>query len=83
MVEENGVITNVRVLRGIGGGCDEEALRVVNLMPPWVSGYQRGKAVRVQFNLPIRFVLQGLPSDKEEPKIRLIHIEGKKIKKLP
>lgn len=59
VVEKNGTITDVRVLRGIGGGCDEEALRVVRLMPPWIPGKQRGKPVRVRFNLPVRFSLAG------------------------
>ena len=57
VVEPSGNITNIKVLRGIGGGCDEEALRVVRQMPKWQPGKQRGKSVRVQFNMPIRFVL--------------------------
>jgi len=58
IVEIDGSISDVRILRGIGGGCDEEAMRVVSEMPKWSSGTQRGKAVRVQFNLPIVFKLQ-------------------------
>ncbi len=58
VVMENGSIENVRVLRGIGGGCDEEAVRVVKNMPSWSPGKQRGKPVRVQYNLPIRFILR-------------------------
>lgn len=58
VVETDGSITNVRVLRGIGGGCDEEAIRVIQSMPQWKPGRQRGRAVRVQFNMPIRFTLQ-------------------------
>ncbi|KAF5038413.1 hypothetical protein DSECCO2_554540 [anaerobic digester metagenome] len=57
IVEPNGKVTTVNVLRGIGGGCDEEAVRVVSSMPNWSPGYQRGKPVRVQYNLPIRFIL--------------------------
>ncbi len=57
VVERDGSVTDVRVLRGIGGGCDEEAVRVVRNMPNWQPGRQRGQAVRVQFNMPIRFVL--------------------------
>ncbi len=57
VVERDGSITDVRVLRGVGGGLDEEAVRVVRGMPRWTPGRQRGQAVRVQFNLPIRFVL--------------------------
>lgn len=58
IVEKDGKVGNVKILRGIGGGCDEEALRVVGLMPNWKPGEQRGQAVRVAFNLPIRFALQ-------------------------
>lgn len=57
VVERDGSVTDVRVLRGIGGGCDEEAVRVVQNMPRWNPGRQRGQPVRVQFNMPIRFVL--------------------------
>jgi len=58
VVERNGAVTDVRVLRGIGGGCDEEAIRVVKNMPQWTPGKQRGKSVRVQYNLPVKFTLQ-------------------------
>jgi periplasmic protein TonB len=57
VVEKDGSISSAKVLRGIGGGCDEEAMRVVKNMPRWKPGKQRGKEVRVQFNLPVRFVL--------------------------
>lgn len=57
VVERDGSVTDVRVLRGIGGGCDEEAVRVVQAMPRWEPGRQRGQPVRVQFNMPIRFML--------------------------
>ena len=58
VVEKDGSIADAEVLRGIGGGCDEEALRVVEAMPKWKPGMQSGKPVRVQFNLPIVFQLQ-------------------------
>jgi len=58
VVETNGSITAVKVLRGIGGGCDEEAVRVVQNMPKWSPGKQRGKPVRVSYNLPVKFTLQ-------------------------
>ena len=57
VVEKDGSVTDVRVLRGIGGGCDEEAVRVIKNMPRWNPGKQRGKPVRVQFNMPILFKL--------------------------
>ncbi len=58
VVEPDGSVTNVKVLRGIGGGCDEEAMRVVKSMPKWKPGKQRGKAVRVSYTLPVVFKLQ-------------------------
>ena len=58
VVERDGSITGCRVLRDIGGGCGQEAIRVVKAMPKWHPGKQRGKAVRVQFNLPVNFNLQ-------------------------
>lgn len=58
VVEPDGSLSNFRVLRGIGGGCDEEAVRVIKEMPKWKPGRQRGEAKRVQFNMPIRFTLR-------------------------
>jgi protein TonB len=58
VVEPDGSITNAEVVRDIGAGCGAEALRVVQTMPKWVPGKQRGKAVRVQFNLPVKFKLE-------------------------
>ncbi len=57
VVEPDGMITEAKVLRGIGGGCSEEAVRVVKGMPNWKPGKQNGKTVRVRYNLPIRFKL--------------------------
>jgi len=58
VVETDGSVTNVVVKRGIGGGCDEEAVRVVKSMPKWKPGKQRGKPVRVRYTLPVRFQLK-------------------------
>jgi TonB family protein len=58
VVEPDGTISDLRVLKGIGGGCDEEAIRVVKAMPEWIPGKQRGKPVRVQYNLPVKFSLE-------------------------
>lgn len=58
IIDEKGKITNPKILRGIGGGCEEEALRVIGLMPDWKPGRQRGLPVRVRYNLPIRFELK-------------------------
>lgn len=57
VVEPDGSVTNISVLRGIGGGCDEEALRVVKNMPAWISGKQNGYPVRVKLTLPVKFTL--------------------------
>ncbi|PKP53960.1 MAG: hypothetical protein CVT92_02005 [Bacteroidetes bacterium HGW-Bacteroidetes-1] len=57
IVETDGSVSNVKVLRGIGGGCDEEAVRVVSMMSNWKPGQQRGQNVRVSFNIPIKFLL--------------------------
>lgn len=57
IVEKDGSITGVKVLRGVHPDMDAEAMRVVKAMPDWQPGYQKGEPVRVQFNLPIRFVL--------------------------
>ena len=58
VVDKEGNITNIQVMRGIGGGCDEEAVRVVEGIPKWEPGVQNGRAVPVVFNLPIRFTLR-------------------------
>ncbi len=57
VVNEDGSVSNVTLARGIGGGCDEEAIRIVSAMPKWKPGKQNGKAVKVLFTLPIKFVL--------------------------
>ncbi len=57
VVETDGSITNVEVLQGIGGGCDEEAVRVVKMMPKWFPAEKDGEKVRVMFTLPINFLL--------------------------
>jgi len=58
VIEKDGTVTDVSVLRGIGGGCDKEAIRVVESMPDWIPGRQRNVPVRVRFNLPVKFRLQ-------------------------
>jgi len=58
IVERDGSITNVEIMRGIGGGCDEETLRVAKLMPRWNPGKQRNRPVRTYFRMPVRFALQ-------------------------
>jgi protein TonB len=57
VINTDGSIQDVEVLRGIGGGCDEEAVKIVKGAPKWEPGKQRGKAVRTRMRLPIRFKL--------------------------
>lgn len=57
VVDREGKITNIKVIKGIGFGCDEESIRVLARMPPWSPGKQRGQTVLVSFTMPIRFVL--------------------------
>ena len=56
VVNTDGSLTDLEVVRGIGGGCDEEALRVLKMAEPWNPGKQRGKPVRVRMILPIHFI---------------------------
>ena len=65
IVEKDGRISKVETMRGIGGGCDKEALRVIRNMPNWIPGEQRGEKVRVQYRMPIKFTLSGAKNDKE------------------
>ena len=58
VIEKDGSVTDVEVKRGIGHGCDEEAVRVVKSMPRWTPGTLFGKPVRVQYTIPFVFKLQ-------------------------
>ncbi len=62
VVEKDGSINDIKILRDIGYGCGEEAKRIVKLMPKWKPAKQRGKFVRQQFVLPVNF---NLASDEE------------------
>lgn len=64
VIEKDGSVNEVKVLRGIGGGCDEEAVRVIKAMPKWTPGKQKGKPVRVNYQIPINFKLDDGPSSK-------------------
>jgi len=58
VVDKDGSVTNARIARGVDQSLDKEALRVVNSLPKWKPGKQRGKSVRVSYTVPISFVLQ-------------------------
>ncbi|WP_020595235.1 energy transducer TonB [Spirosoma panaciterrae] len=55
IVERDGNLRDIQLLKGLGYGCDEEALRAVQAMPCWEPGSQSGKPIRVKYNLPIGF----------------------------
>lgn len=57
IVEKDGRVSNVRLLRSVQPALDKEAIRVVKSMPKWTPGKQNGKPVRVRFNLPVMFKL--------------------------
>ena len=75
IVGNKGEIENALVLRGIGGGCDEEALRVIKEMPAWNPALQGGKPVKVKYTPPINFALKG----SGYPEEILLLIDGKEI----
>ena len=58
IVGKDGKVRDTKLLRGIGGGCDEEALRVVRAMPDWKPGRQNGRNVDVYVNVPVVFTLK-------------------------
>ena len=58
VVERDGSITDVKVVRGVDPSLDREASRVVRAMPRWIPGKQNGSAVRVKYNVPVAFRLQ-------------------------
>jgi len=58
VVTKTGDIADVKILKGIGLGCDEEAIRVVSRMPNWKPGSQSDRPVNVRYNLPINFQLE-------------------------
>ncbi|MEI6122314.1 MAG: TonB family protein [Bacteroidota bacterium] len=58
IVEKDGSLSNIKIVQGIGAGCDDEALRVMHLMPKWKAGKKQGREIRIQMLKPINFVLQ-------------------------
>ncbi len=57
VINKDGSLTDVKAIKGIGAGCDEEAVRIVQSAPSWNPGKQRGKAVKQRYTLPIIFKL--------------------------
>jgi len=60
VIEKDGSISNAEVVNGIGGGCDEEALKLFRISPKWIPGKQRGRSVRVSVTFPIKFTLSAI-----------------------
>lgn len=58
VIDATGAVTSVEILKGIGAGCDEEAIRVVEMLPTFDPGKQRGVPVNVRMQLPINFRLE-------------------------
>lgn len=58
IVEPDGSISNAKIIRGIGYGCDEEAIRVIESLPNWEPGRRRNEVVRVAMTVPVNFKLQ-------------------------
>ncbi|RYZ22867.1 MAG: TonB family protein, partial [Sphingobacteriales bacterium] len=58
-IGKDGSIDGIRVKKGVGDGCDEEAVRIVGKMPSWKPGMQNGRPVAVQYILPIQFMING------------------------
>jgi TonB family protein len=72
VVEKDGTLTDVKVVRGIGSGCDQEAVRVISQSPKWKPGLVDSKPVRVTYSVPISFSLQRetFPQQQPEPSYR-------------
>lgn len=58
VVNEDGSISNAKIMRGISPDCDAEALRIVSTMPRWLAGKQNGKEVKVSYMVPVTFSIK-------------------------
>ena len=57
-IDTTGKVIDVKVIKGLGYGCDEEAIRIIKLLPNWVPAKRNGKAVKVRIGFPINFNLR-------------------------
>lgn len=80
-VYKDGTIKNVKILRGIGGGCDEEVIRVISHMPKWTPAMQRGKAISVAMNLPVSFKMDVGGTTKTKKQLKAERKAAKKAAK--
>ena len=83
VVDKNGSVSNVEVIRGINPYCDKEALRVANLLPKFKPGKQNGRAVCVYYTIPVLFTSQNFQTKKSDsqkyPKNTDYYVNGKKV----
>lgn len=71
VVEKDGTVSNVKILRSIDKSLDDEAIRVVKSSPPWVPGYQRGEPMRVRFSITVNFDLGRTPVVKADSLLKI------------
>lgn len=71
VVNTDGTTTDIEILRSIGGGCDEEVIRIVKGSPKWTPGMQRGTPVRTRMRLPLRFMLGGTDTSRDSTEVSL------------
>jgi TonB family protein len=71
VVNTDGTTTDIQILRSVGGGFDEEVIRIVQGSPKWTPGMQRGTPVRTRMRLPLRFILGGTDPSKDSTEVSL------------
>jgi TonB family protein len=71
VVNTDGTTTDIEILRSVGGGCDEEVIRIVKGSPKWTPGMQRGTPVRTRMRLPLRFMLGGTDPSRDSTEVSL------------
>ncbi|MGY0039847.1 energy transducer TonB [Pedobacter sp. NJ-S-72] len=86
IVEKDGQLKDIQVMRGLGGGTDEEAVRLLQNSPKWTPGYQNDEPVRVKYNIPISFSMvsdnkgPASPAQPSGPPANVLYvIDGKKL----
>lgn len=64
IIRKDGSTSDIKVLKGIGFGCDEEVVRIIGMLPKWNAGKQNGKPVNVFFTMPVNFLIEGSTEGK-------------------
>ena len=72
IVDEKGGISDIRIIRGIGAGCDEELVRVIKLMPNWKPGLNNGQPVKANMILPCTFKLGSDTEDEKNQEVKFV-----------